>query len=254
MLRVDRAYYVRYWEASVATKDERFEMRVDEDLLARVDEWRANQDKILSRAEAMRRLAEVGLAHGVHGTPTVSDGEKLVILMLKDIGQHLKLKNADLDVDFVSDVIFGGHDWALGWQLPGVFHGHRDNPKNVDLVTEVLAMWDHMERGYEALSKKDKNFVATNAAPLGTDVRFLGFDGNNESEHMGIARFLVEKMERFSRFKGRNFNSHMPTLDGYRRMLAVFEGMQKSLIGGELSAQQIADLLKAELHPDRRGP
>ncbi len=229
----------------MAKKDERFEMRVDEDLLARVDEWRGRQDKIPSRAEAMRRLAEIGLSHGAHRTPSLSDGEKLVLLALRDIGQHLKIKNADLNMDLVSDVIFGGHDWALGWQLPGVFHGHRDNPKNVSFVLNVLAMWDHMERGYEALSKKDRELVATKAAPLGSRVHFMGFDGNDEAEHIGIARFLVEKMERFSRFKGREMNAHIPTLDTYERMLAQFGGMQNSLIGGELSAQQIADLLKA---------
>lgn len=236
----------------MATKDERFEMRVDEDLLARIDEWRAKQDRLPSRAEAMRRLAEIGLSHSAHRVPTLSDGEKLVLLMLKDIAQHLKMKGADLNIDFVSEVIYGGHDWALGWQLPGVFHGHQDNPKHLTFVVNVLAMWDHMERGYEALSEADKALVAQMADPLGDDVRFPGFDGNGEAEYLGIARFLVEQMGRFARFKGRGMNSHMPTIDAYERMLALFGGMQKSLIGGELSAQQIIDLLRAQLHPDRR--
>lgn len=237
----------------MATKDERFEMRVDEDLLMRVDVWRAKQDKIPSRAEAMRRLAEIGLSYGVASSPTLSDGEKLVLLALKDISKHLKVKDADLNVDFVSDVIFGGHDWALQWQLPGVFHGLRDDPKDVNFAVSVMAMWDHMERGYEALSAKDKVLVAASAAPLGEKVRFPGFDGNSEAGYIGIARFLVEKMGRFSRFRDRDFNSHIPMLRAYDRMLTVFSGMEKSLIGGELNAQQIADLLKEQLSPDRRG-
>jgi uncharacterized protein YfbU (UPF0304 family) len=192
------------------------------------------------------------LSYGVIGTPTLTEGEKLVLLTLKDISHHLQVKNADLNIDFVSDVIFGGHEWALGWELPGVFHGHQDNPKDVSFAMSVLEMWDHMERGYEALSAEDKALVATKAAPLGDDVQFPGFDGNGEAEYIGIARFLVEKMERFSRFKGRNFNSHTPTLDAYGRMLARFGGMKKSLIGGELSAQEIAELLKAQMSPDRR--
>jgi uncharacterized protein YfbU (UPF0304 family) len=234
----------------MAPKDERFEMRVDEDLLSRVDEWRARQDKILSRAEAMRRLAEMGLAHSTNKPPTLSDGDKLMLLAMKDLAEHLKLKNSALD--FAAEVIYGGHDWALGWQLPGVFHGHQDNPKNVRFVVDVLTMWDHMERGYEALSEKDKAFIAKKAAPLGESVCFRGFDGNGESEHRGIALFLVEKMERFARFKGRKLNAHIATLDAHERMLSLFENMQQSLIGGELSADQIADLLRAQFPPERR--
>jgi hypothetical protein len=47
-------------------------------------------------------------------------------------------------------------------------------------------------------------------------------------------------------------NCHLPTIDAYGWMLGEFERMQKSLIGGELSVLQIAELLRAQLHPDRR--
>ena len=40
---------------------ERFEMRVPSDWLAKVDEWRRQQDDLPSRAEAIRRLVESGL-------------------------------------------------------------------------------------------------------------------------------------------------------------------------------------------------
>lgn len=42
-------------------KSERFEMRVSEELLDRVDEWRRQQADLPSRAEAMRRLIEESL-------------------------------------------------------------------------------------------------------------------------------------------------------------------------------------------------
>ena len=35
----------------------------------------------------------------------------------------------------------------------------------------------------------------------GKNLKFHGFDGNNEPECMGIARFLVEQLGRFTDFK-----------------------------------------------------
>lgn len=53
---------------------------------------------------------------------------------------------------------------------------------------------------------------------------FAGFDGNNETEYMGFARFLVSQQGKFSEQeqylrKNDNMNSHMPMINKYRRML-----------------------------------
>jgi metal-responsive CopG/Arc/MetJ family transcriptional regulator len=42
-------------------KTARFEMKVPEDLLARVDDWRRHDPDLPNRSEAMRRLIEAGL-------------------------------------------------------------------------------------------------------------------------------------------------------------------------------------------------
>lgn len=42
-------------------KEARLEMRVDESWLKRIDDWRRKQDEIPSRAEALRRLTDIGL-------------------------------------------------------------------------------------------------------------------------------------------------------------------------------------------------
>jgi uncharacterized protein YfbU (UPF0304 family) len=234
----------------MAPMTERFEMRVDEDILERVDRWRGDQDDVPSRAEAMRRLVEIGIGKVDGDVVNFTDGEKLLVVMMRDLYKHLKVSKGEIDPDFVGDVLWGGHTWALKSTMPGLYHGHEDDMRDVRFVVDVLAMWDHLERGYQKLSKKDKERVAKEAAPFGQDPEFPGFDGNNESTHMSIARFFVEKMDRFSRFKGRDFNSHMPTIDGYRRMLAVFERMRQSLkMGGEFDTSQIVAILDAQRHP-----
>lgn len=53
---------------------------------------------------------------------------------------------------------------------------------------------------------------------------FRGFDGNNETEHMGFCRFLIETQGKFQEqkpylLKNDNLNSHMPMIPKYSRML-----------------------------------
>jgi uncharacterized protein YfbU (UPF0304 family) len=106
-----------------------------------------------------------------------------------------------------------------------------------------------IELSHDGLSKNDKGLVEKNADPYGKRVAFRGFDGNNETEHLGIARFLINELNRFSHFKDRDLNSHMPSIDGYRRMLRVFEPMKPNLGGGnDLTAGQIIDVLNAQRH------
>jgi uncharacterized protein len=46
---------------------ERFEMRLSVELLRRIDEWRRAQSDLPSRAEAIRRLIELGLKAAAEG-------------------------------------------------------------------------------------------------------------------------------------------------------------------------------------------
>ena len=151
---------------------------------------------------------------------------------------------------FVGEVIWGGHYWAPKWEMEALFHDYEDDPQDVRFVVDVLDMWAFVERAYEKLSKKDKGRVEKEADPFGKYVQFAGFDGNNESSFIGIARFLIDKMNRFSQFKGRDLNSHAPTLATYRRMLSVFEPMRVSLVGTELDANQLIRILKAKMHSE----
>ena len=75
---------------------------------------------------------------------------------------------------------------------------------------------------------------------------FPGFDGNHEGGHLGIADFLVNELGRFSDFKGRDLNSHCPLLENYRRMVKSFEPMRNDLVGQELDASQLIEILKAK--------
>lgn len=231
---------------------ERFEMRLGPSVLEEIDSWRSRQDDLPSRSEAMRRLVEMGLRKTSERRIALDNGEKLIVLMLCDLFKHLKVKS-EIDPDFLAEVIYGGHYWALGFEYSGIFHSHEDAPNVVSEVIDILDMWSFLEGAYKELTKKDKDRVAAEAEPFGKHVFFNGFDGNGESEYIGVAKFLINKLERFTEFKGRDLNAHMPTLDRHRRMLSAFEPLRQLLIGRNLNVQEIIQILRAMLHPSRRG-
>lgn len=228
----------------MVTKSERFELRIDEEQLSRVDEWAIEQPDRPTRAEAVRRLVNLGLSAGSSRAVHFSDGEKMLILMMGDLFKALKIKNPESNPDFLAQVIYGGHYWAPKWNMQGVFHDHVDNPRDVSHVVDVLDMWSFIEEAYERLNLAQKATITKEVGAWATDVKFHGFDGNNESSQMSIAGFLVDKMDRFTRFKDRDLNSHSPTYNRYRHMLDAFEPMRASLTGGGLSVQQLVTLLK----------
>ena len=155
-----------------------------------------------------------------------------------------------IDPSLVQEAISRGHYWALQWEYRGVFHSHEDSVVILHETSSVLDMWTAIERAYAKLSPDDKERVEKEASPLGSDVSFRGFDGNNETEHFGIAVFLLENLGYFANFKGKHLNSHSPSIDGYRRMLEVFEPLRSGLVDRDLSAENIIRLLNARRHPD----
>ena len=182
----------------------------------------------------------------------LTDPEKLMLIMLTEIHEHLKITNG-VDAKFVQSAIYRDNTWGLSWKFPGIFQGGgAPDPPTVGEVVDILDMWSAIETSYQRLSAEDQERIKVEAHPYG-DGRFDGFDGNNETEHLGIARFLIDDLGRFTNFKGRELNSHLPlSLEGYRRMLAVFLPLRPSLGPDDLTAGQIIQLLRERLHPSRR--
>ena len=112
-------------------------------------------------------------------------------------------------------------------------------------------MWERLEQSANGLKAEDKEWLDKNSE-LGKDVAFTGWDGNSslEVQYIGAAHFLVDHLDRFHHFKGRDFNSHMPILDAYRRMLPVFEPILHQVLNKDFSKEQIAQVMAAFRHPN----
>ncbi|MDP6709536.1 MAG: YfbU family protein [Alphaproteobacteria bacterium] len=228
---------------------ERFEMRLDPGSIERVDRWRSSQPDLPSRAEAIRRLANFALrALDSSDRVEISDGEKLLLMMLSEVHRHLGIEDG-LEPDFIERAITGGHHWAMAWKYPGIFHRMADDVPPIREVVEILTMWSLIETAYDKLSQKNKDLVETEAAPFGEHVFFRGFDGSLEVDHLRVAQVLIDDLDRFEAFKGRGLNSHAPTVEVYRRMLVPFREMRQGLAGIGLNMSQIIALLKAMVHP-----
>jgi uncharacterized protein YfbU (UPF0304 family) len=180
----------------------------------------------------------------------LSDGEKLILVMLSEIHANLKIRNG-IDPKLVLSAIDGGYHWGLKWAYPGIFHGAGENEPAVTETCDVLDMWYLLEASYEKLSPAEKERVVTEGELSRKELKFDGFDANNE-EHYGIARFLIHDLGRFSTFGERDINSHFPSIEMYRRMLAVFKPLRQGLGRELLTAAQLIDVLNARVHPDYR--
>ena len=179
----------------------------------------------------------------------LSESEKLIVALLCDISRRIPGK-PDLDPDFVQEAFAYGNAWALPMQYPGIFAPDTDNSEFLQETVSMLDMWEMIEFSHGQLSSEDQKFVVEQAAPF-TPV-FRGFDGN-AGQHYSVASMLIKKMGRFSRFAERDLNSHFPSADGYRRMLAAYAPMVPRGAPMEpLDRQQIVQVLKELVHPENR--
>jgi uncharacterized protein YfbU (UPF0304 family) len=93
-------------------------------------------------------------------------------------------------------------------------------------VIHTLSMFALLEASYAALA--DKSGIEEN------DVKFQGYDGNNETSFMTYVEYLLEEDKFTNLLQGRSLNSHFPARDGYHAMLAKFN---------EIPAEQRTKLL-----------
>ena len=73
-----------------------------------------------SRSDAIRQLVDLGLNAITGKSIHLSAGDKLNFTILRDIAKHLKVET-DVNLDFMSEVMYCGHCWAPVWDMQGLF-------------------------------------------------------------------------------------------------------------------------------------
>jgi hypothetical protein len=154
---------------------------------------------------------------------TLTKTERIILANQYQILALLDKKNAT-DYDGIREALEDNYPLAY----EGFFDRFSDGLTldECGFVNEVLAMFDALQRTKVA----------------GT--QFPGFDGNNETMFMAYARYIRKREGRFDYLEvgSADLNSHFPSVDGYRRMLAAWERHGKSY---ELTADQAKEILES---------
>lgn len=107
-------------------------------------------------------------------------------------------------------------------------------------VLQILTFYRHIE-SYKKKNPEDREIIDHYYAV------FLGFDGNEESNYFGFARFLIEAQGKFPEQKPYwqktdGLNSHAPMVEKYERIIAKWT---ETGGGYEFGRERILSILNA---------
>jgi uncharacterized protein len=176
----------------------------------------------------------------------MNDLEKLTLLMVAEIHEHLGIKHG-IDPKFVKEALCSGNAWALRRKYATQAYASEDKTdEEVDQVYDVLDMWRFLEDSYDKLPPPEKKKVEeANSGP----VRMHGFDAHEDQ--LGIACFIIDHMEHYPELKGRaDVDCHHSVKGAYARMVSVFNPIRRSLGATSrqsalLTADEILSMLAA---------
>lgn len=201
----------------------------------------------MHRAGTMRP-AQVGLEAAFNWGDCVlklSDGEKLILLMLADISKKVGA-GREIDPDFISHTLFHDQTWGFGWQFSGIPFDKQADPPEVTETVDILDMFSLTISQFQQLPPADQVKLKADLgyAASGLD-QFPGFDGNHDA-HYGVAQYLVEHLKRFTSLPGATNNSHsQSSLPRYREMLKVYLPMRPKLGLDKFASDDILAIFKA---------
>jgi uncharacterized protein YfbU (UPF0304 family) len=147
-----------------------------------------------------------------------------------------------VDTKLIREAIHTGNTWAIADTHTGIL-ASPDKTEFVEEVGHVLQMWERLELDFEELTTQEKERVLQKVR---TPVRFSGFDGNNEHEHVSVANFYIKQMERFVHFKDRDMDAHMMTLGRHRQMLGIWESILLEGLGRRMTADEITRVMNGK--------
>ena len=162
----------------------------------------------------------------------------------RSILMHLHLALVKLDTQNARDHEVAADILQRGYQeeFIDLCVGYLDetaSPDMTDLVHKVLDMYRWLQLSYRALPETQR------AAIDASCIKFGGFDGNNETEYMGYAQFVREKLGRWAELEVEDYNSHRHMAGKYVAMLGRLP--QRTMSHATLTAEEIQAVIAAPL-------
>ncbi|EOV0969707.1 YfbU family protein [Edwardsiella piscicida] len=182
-----------------------------------------------------------------------SQAEKLQVMMLCDIYRALEIENS-FDPDIIEEAVSTDNYWAINWAYQSLDSGE-DNPPEVKFFGDTMDMYSILKYTYDNFSDDEKSEVSEAVSHFNQAhcLEFPGFDGNNETEYLVIGEIL-QKMGRFPEIGDLTKNSHMPSVEIYKRMLQEFLPARANewSHGRGIPKEAFIRTLNARTHPSNR--
>lgn len=108
-----------------------------------------------------------------------------------------------------------------------------------EYVFDVLQMYRSLNNSYASLSSEEKSQIDIN------NIKYQGFDGNEEGDYYSYANFLLEDYDRYGEIyedEKVELNSHRNMIRRYDRMLETWKSFNNRY--GNLTLDQIKEIIK----------
>ncbi|KAB7661743.1 YfbU family protein [Plesiomonas shigelloides] len=149
-----------------------------------------------------------------------SQADKLQIMMLCEIYRHLGIKDS-FNPDLIEEIILSDNYWALEWEYL-LASGERI-PDDVQLVTDIIKMYDSLKFCYESMSSNEKNDVLYAIPDFSPRhyLEFHGFHPESEKRFFNITQMLKEMQ--CCNHMTMTLSSAQPMLDEYKALLHTYK-------------------------------
>ena len=179
--------------------DKRLEIRIDSELLERVDLWTKGRTDVDNRSEAIRKLIEIGL-QGIQPNDEevhLSKGEELILRMLaqrwcEDKGWLENSRNR-MNPKALFDALTHGQYWAIQTvPINPCMINHTPTTNEVNFVIDILRMWSSMIYTYNECTQEQKDEIAKVTG--WTYIRFPGFCsfGDDDEKFFESMQFIIQ--------------------------------------------------------------
>ena len=111
-------------------------------------------------------------------------------------------------------------------------------------VLDILEMYRGIIYSYRALKRENTDISLTDE-----DVKFPGFDGNNEYYHMAYVEYFIDDLDRYSEIQELSngyYNSHSRMLWQYEKMLEKWNEFESLPNRYLMNEEQIRELLNSK--------
>lgn len=166
--------------------------------------------RALSDQEGYSTLSDFvreALRNRVERTITPSYTERVILNLLLEVQDKLEGNTSN---KLFREAIENGFKSEYSFYMTQLAYKDEFEPNKARFVYDVFQCYEEIQRS--AVELKDKE--------LTKKVIFPGYDGNNETDYMAFAQFLV-KREQYAHLDGagENMNSHFMTIHYYGQML-----------------------------------